>query len=225
MSTRRLRQRFLGPRSILLSLFFLACVSHPALAQSEPATAQVVDSAGTVVGPVLDHYSRTGASVALLIDGHSTILLFRTDSFDTIAVTGELGVFFASADCTGQGYAVNYGPFEFFEPQAVGGPNRTFYAGTRSAVFPGPFNFQSALFSGQACAAQSGTLPNALPVFPVRDLSPTWQPPFRIENVRGATATVPAVSTLGLVGIAVALAIGGLFLLRRRQGMRFSSSR
>ena len=216
MSNQRRLPSTLGLVSTLLSVFLLVGVSPAAFAQIEPATAEMVDSAGTLVGPVLDFTGRPEANVALLIDGHSTILKFTVSTIDTLSLPGGTGVYFASPDCTGQGYAAAYGPGEFLEPQAVGGPNYTFYAGPRSAVFPGPLNLGSALFAGQSCSpVGGGALSNALPVFPVRDLIPYWQPPFRIVNTRGA-AWVPAVSTLGLVGIAAALALGGLFLLRPR---------
>ncbi len=216
MSIRRTRRSFLGRASTLLALFLLGSASRGAFAQIEPATAELVDTAGTVVGPVLDFYDREDASVALLVDGHSTILSFTPNTIDTLHVLGGTGVYFASTDCTGQAYAVTLGTNEFLEPQAVGGLNFTFYAGAPGAILPGQITFQSLLFAGAECMkTQMTTQESAVPVFPVRDLSPAFQPPFHIVNTRGATP-VPAVSTLGLAAIALALALGGLFLLRLR---------
>jgi hypothetical protein len=80
---------------------------------------------------------------------------------------------------------------------------------------PGPFAYNSVLRPGQACSTESDTLPSGLPVSPIRNLTPPWQPPFRIVNVTTALS-VPAVSTAGLVLLAIGLGGLSLVFLRRR---------
>jgi hypothetical protein len=215
MKTRHRRSTHTG-HGVLIVLFLLLTSPHEAFAQIQAVSAELVDSNGTVVGTILDYHGPLGvATVALIIDGHSTILAFTPNSVDTFASAGGSGVFFASADCTGQGFALSFGPDEFLEPQAVGGTNNTFYAGPRSAIVPGPFSYNSVLRHGQACSTESATLTNALPVSPVRSLTPPWLPPFRLEG-SPAASSVPAVSSLGLLALAVALGGGGMLLLRLR---------
>lgn len=210
------RRRGLRGAFYLIVLLLLGS-SREALGQIQPATAELIDAKGTVIGPVLDYNgSGGGVRVPLLIDGHTTILLFFPGTVGTVVAGGGMGgVFFASADCTGQGFAPNLGPDDFLEPQAIGGPRNTFFAGPASPTAPGAFTFNSVLLPGQACSAASGTF-NALPVNPVRDLTPPWQPPFRLVN-SPAASSVPAVSAVGL--LILALALGGLSvaLLRSRE--------
>lgn len=215
MSTQRPRLSSLGLESTLLSLFLLGSVSGAAFAQIEPATAELFDSKGTLIGPVLDFNSRPEANVALLIDGHSAILRFTPTTINSLPPLGGDGVVFASSDCTGQAYSAVFVAGELVEARAIGGPNYTFFAGGQGPVVQN-LPFLSRLHPGEACSPpEAGLLLSAVAVSPVRDLIPYWQPPFRIVNTRGA-ASVPAVSTLGLAAIAAALALGGLFLLRRR---------
>jgi hypothetical protein len=126
-------------------------------------------------------------------------------------------VFFASTDCTGQAYAPNHGPDQFLEPQAIAGPQQTFYAGPRPALNPPAFAYNSHLTG--SCSTESGGLVAAAPVDPVRDLAPVWQPPFSLVPVpiTCGVVSVPAVSPLGLGALAVVLAGGSIVLLRRRR--------
>jgi len=201
----------------LLGLTLLFVSQQGLLAQLQPTALEVVDSNNIVVGTVLDFRAPNAVTVPLLIDGHLTILLFGPAGVSSLEGSGggTGGVFFASADCTGQGFAWSGGPQEFFEPQSVAGPNRTFYAGPRSTTIPPAFSFNSHL--GTNCTVISGTLQNALPVFPVRNLTPPWQPPFRLQAAPEASP-VPAVSSAGLLVLLAALAGGGVLVLRSRTG-------
>lgn len=212
--------RILG---IALMISVFGC--RVALAAAEASTILVVDSVGTVVGPVIDFEATAGESVprvALNVDGHATLLAFwpagQVPKIETLR--GNEGVYFASSDCTGQGYMQLYGlpDFEMLEPQATGGPNYTFYAGPRTTPVLHPCN--SALFPGSTCqpvsaATCSGNL--GAPVFPVTDLVPQWQPPFHIE-LGGGPASVPAVSPAGLAALVALLGVAGVVLLLRRRG-------
>src|SRR5262245_33300375 len=102
-SGRAFLSRRIGLAPFILMLFGL----HPAAAQIEPASVQLVDSVGTTVGPVLDLTLPYGlATVPVSINGHKTVLYFRPDVdlidpfLDIIRTNeGAEGVFFASTDC------------------------------------------------------------------------------------------------------------------------------
>jgi hypothetical protein len=184
--------------------------------QLEPASVELTDSLGTVVGPVLDFAPIGFTEVPLVIDGHPTYLAFHWNAavVDPIqTLTGVDGVYFGSADCTGQGFA--YYPGSFLEPQAVGGTGNTFFAGP--SVPPIPFAYNSVLRGGQSCVVESSSLTSAAPVNPVRNLTPPWVPPFKVQYVTttGLNA-VPAVSPQGLAALVVLLAGAGIALLRVR---------
>ena len=198
-------------------MILLAISSHEAWGQIQPASSELVDSTGTVVGSILDFEGpNRSAKVPLLVEGHTTILAFRPgiNPVLILTLTETEGVFFASADCTGQGFAANAGPDSFLEPQAIGGPQYTFFVGAPGT--PGPFAYNSVLRGGQACSVESDTLASALPVNAVRDLTPPWQPPFRIVNSPNPNS-VPAVSPAGLLVLALSLVALGIVLLRRRR--------
>jgi hypothetical protein len=207
-------------RHIAVILFLLWC--PVALAQVQPATIQLVDSAGTTVGPVLNVTASAGlAKVPLIIDGHVTILGFSPRASSPLIIVtdrGFEGVFFASPDCTGQGFAAQYlGPNqEFLEPQAIGGPNYTFYAGPH--VAPMSLASNSKLGAGHGCSMESFTFTDQVaPVSAVRDLAPPWVPPFRLQFIDApAPNSVPAVSPWGLAFLIAALATIGIVLMRRR---------
>lgn len=205
-------------RAYLVALLFWLIWSRDAIAQIQPASVELVDSLGTAVGPVLDLDPSGFAEVPLMIDGHPTYLAFRRSTPDSIRTTSFIeGVFFAAADCTGQGYAYYLGGSStFLEPHGIGGLNNTFYAGSAAAT-PAPFAYNSVLRGGQACSAESDTLPTAAPVNPVRDLTPPWQPPFQLQfGVAPAPSPVPAVSAKGLLILALLLGGTGIVLLRKR---------
>jgi hypothetical protein len=201
---------------VLLLLLLLVISSREAFGQIQAASPELVDSTGIVVGPILD-FNRPGGpvTVSLLIEGHTTILAFRPGTVPVLILTlaETEGVFFASADCTGQGFAANAGPDSFLEPQAIGGLQYTFFAGPTGT--PAPLAYNSVLRGGQTCSAESDVLANALPVTAVRDLMPPWIPPFRIVNVQ-APNPVPAVSPAGLAILAIVLGTLSIVLLRRR---------
>jgi hypothetical protein len=191
----------------------------------QPGALSLVDSAGIVVGRVLD-FPAGLASVPLLVEGHQTVLVFQpgTTQLPTIQTQNNAsgpmfgGVFFASTDCTGQAFALNQGSeFVYLEPSAVAGPNYTYYAGTPSAS-PSTFNYNSALRGGRTCATESGSLGFVLPVFAVRDLTPNWQPPFHAQVALAPVAAVPApaISAIGLLVLALVLGGAGIVFLRTR---------
>lgn len=198
-------------RTICIACIAIASflIVGPALAQVQPAALELVDASGTVIGPVLE-FNGTDPLVPLLVDSH-LIMAFATTDYLYDKYDGV--VFFASNDCSGQGFAVLQ-PGIAGEPHAIVTLSNSVYAGPRAATQL--VNLNSSLRSGVAgCQAESGSQGGLVPVSFIRDLSPTWQPPFSLRaSAVLAPPSVPAVSLTGLGVLALALAVLGFLLLR-----------
>lgn len=208
---------FFAPTLVVLALL-AGSVPHRAAADVHPVDFTLVDAHGTVIGPAVVR-RQNEVEVSLVVDGHATVLLFDLDRFRPINEPFG-GVYYFSADCTGQAYT-DIGAVGFLETQAVSGTNLTFFAPMAggSPINP-PLTFNSTLrWGAEGCVPEATTIDvggSFFPIEPVRDLAPLWQPPFRL--VATATATpVPAVSPLGLAVLALALGAGSLLVLRRRR--------
>src|SRR5262245_5317894 len=92
----------------------LIALSAPSVnAQALPARFEVVDSAGTIVGPVTQIVNEGGgpiASVLVSIDGHPTMLDFRSSGTILSSFLAYSSVVYTSNNCTGQGYALGGNP-------------------------------------------------------------------------------------------------------------------
>jgi hypothetical protein len=197
----------------------MAMIPPAASAQAVPATFEVVDSTDAVLGPVVDvvDWSFPEAPVVtFMVAGHPIAAAVQSDGrMFTPASTGVVNareIFFASADCTGQAYMKSWAPNAIWEPQAIVGLDNTVFVGSPAA--PQTITSNSVLRESSSCSAESALTGNLITAARLQELTPPYQPPFRIRSA-GSTASVPAVSLPGLVVLVMVLGSVALFLLRR----------
>ncbi len=192
-------------RSALLSLTVLASiVALPAFSQIEPTTYEAVDATGKVIGPVTTITSDRGI-VPLVVDGHLIPVLLNRNFLDS---TRSSLIYFASTDCSGQGYIDWSSPSFILGPYAIVTSSNSVYAGPRDQPRIS-IDYRSALAPGSdECEAVIGNLFPASAVSFVRNLNPPFQPPFDIRATGAPSAvSVPAVGLTGLAILASALTV------------------
>jgi hypothetical protein len=179
-------------------------------AQSQPIGLQAIDANQRVVGTVLDVDDPRWARTALDFDGHILVV-----SVGRTGLGGPLaeGVYFASADCTGQAYASWTFP-SILEPQSVAGPSNTVYWAPTGSVQM--FTVNSRLPPGGACEP-FGPAPfyGAVAVNPIGALTPPFEPPFSLAPI-SLFYPVPTLSPSWLILLAGLIAVAGVILLGRQ---------
>lgn len=196
-------------------LLFLLCISLRLGAQLTPINLAVFDSTQTEVGPVVDLGSGTDhAIVGTSLGGH-VLLLVATYS-DLGVLGGGDRVFFASPNCTGQAYiSASITTPRFYEPHTVAGPSRQVFIGSR--VDPTqPVTYNSFMAQHAACTNSPGSWHGVVPATLIGQL-PAFTPPFSLGPASApASASVPALSPLGIGSLVLLLGLAGIMFLLRR---------
>ena len=185
--------------------------SSPVQSQVIPATLEVVDASGTVIGPVLDDLTSV-LDVPLLVDSHLIRARVRQTHMTTFS---DYGVYFTSSDCSGQAFT-NWNASTFGDPFSIVTLSNSVFVGMAASPLQS-INVGSHLAPGiSGCQLASGLHTAMVPVSFIRDLSPPFQPPFSLRaspSVQGVS--VPAVGMTGLALLAATLALLAFRLLRR----------
>jgi hypothetical protein len=172
---------------VTLPLLLLSA-SSLAYSQASPAKAFIIDSSTTpkVVGEVAALYpdqTQTGSWVPqftplvfLKIAGQLAPVWVTPNVLEGTAV--EAAVYFASTDCTGEGWVyLDPGvPVTILQLTYVVGQTRSVYIATKT---PGSsFTYGSALAQAPGCLVQSGTQ-TLTPATKLADIGSQFTPPFR----------------------------------------------
>ena len=220
MSKNRYRPTRRSTSKLPLLLILLAPAAA-ALAQDPVIQGQVHDANGAFVGTVVD-YDQTGQSARVhgLIEGSIVQFTIRNLGVSEYLDPPAKRVYFANGDCTGQAYVQAGSDYPALGGvlAGVGGPTQYYFAPTGTPggnIGVGSYRE----FETAACSSLSTNLV----AYPVSPIALSYALPYTMSTHLGLEATtqsVPAVGTLGLVILALALAGAALLGLRLRSGVR-----